>query len=236
MRNRSLFLSFLLLSNSVTATAQSEISNEITIPPVSCQDQIRKKLDKLPAALTKATATTAGSFGAGFGLAYMAMWSPVVAGGSFVAVYATGLTLLFGAPIAGGSILAVRKHRKNMLEIFEGAASGGNKKTEKMWRLALKKDINAFKGMTYEQFLQGIREADSSGKACETETIPERKDVINVVIDLKELDDDEKVLGEKDAVVKEAQTDSSTRTSDKTPSLEIDSASPPAKGTQTNQQ
>lgn len=209
MRSLGIFLVLAITLDIMPLYAQnSGKSDGQNVGQKSCQDQIKEKLKKLPNA-GKTILTSAGSYAAGYTIAGFAMTSPLVGGAAFVALYSTGLTLAFAAPAAGVGILAVRKHRKNILEVFEGAASGGNKKTEKLWKLAIKKNLNAFKGITYEQFLSEIHKSDISGKACETESVPERKDILNVVIDLKDLEDEEPIHGEKINTEKSAQSNSS---------------------------
>jgi hypothetical protein len=105
-----------------------------------------------------------------------------------------GLTL-----IIVGTKTAIKKHRENIALIFEGAAiPGGNVRTKKLWKLANKKNRNAFKDITYEQFLNAIHKADLSGEACQFEDIPERRDLIGVLVDGKELFDEAPMLGEKE--------------------------------------
>lgn len=90
-----------------------------------------------------------------------------------------------------GTKLALAKHRQNILEIFQGAANGGNKRTEKLWKIANRRNRKAFSDISYNQFLNAIHNGDLSGSACEFKVIPKRKDLIHVIINAKELGNDE---------------------------------------------
>ena len=201
MKFLSLLLAFTIILQVMPVYAQVHELEHVVSPVVeikSCQEQLREKLKKLPLniagkTLAAGSATTYGlgafiwysSVSVGFNVAYAAqfvIWNPLI----FAGTAATGIT-----------IMAIRKHRKNILEILEGSGTGGNKKTEKLWKMAKKKSPKAFQGLTYEKFLADIHASDVSGKACETEVVPERKDLLNVVIDLNDLEDKENIIGEK---------------------------------------
>ncbi len=138
----------------------------------------------------------------------------IVAGPSAPVVIAVTMAAIGGTHLTQELI---KKHRKKMLEIFVGAAAQGNKATQKLWTLALKKNPEALKGMTYEQFLASIHKGDISGEACSVRRIDEilnnyglarKKDVIQVAIDANELEAE--TLGEKEKSDKEAVVDSET--------------------------
>lgn len=199
MKNLSIFLALTLILEVTPVHAQVLEKIETPVQPKTCSEQIQEKLDKLPSA-AKSVVGGAVGYGVGYAIGFFSLTAGVWLGGAALAT---------GAPIAGLTILAVRKHRKNILKIFQGAATGGNKKTAKLWRLALKKNSNAFEGVTYEQFLANIHESDLSGKACETESVPERKEIVNVVINLQDLEDEDAVEGEQSKTNKAAQSGAS---------------------------
>lgn len=199
MKILNLFLALTVILQLRPVYAQTTERANVTVKPKTCQEKIQEKLDKLPST-TKTVLGGAVGYGAGYAIGFFSLSAGVWLGGAALAT---------GASTAGLTILAVRKHRKNILKIFEGAAKGGNRKTEKLWKLALKKNLDAFKGVTYEQFLAAIHESDISGKACEIETIPERKEIVNVVIDLKELEDDNAIVGEQSKSKRAANSDKS---------------------------
>ena len=93
-----------------------------------------------------------------------------------------GFIITIPAFAVGTTVLGVQlQNRKNAIAIFEGAASGGNEKTEKLWRKANRLAPDIFGKYSYQDFLNEIHEADLSGKACITDIRPSKKKLITLV-------------------------------------------------------
>lgn len=165
--------------NEVTSMPADPTPTEVKVS--SCSESLKLSIqDK-----------TRSSEDLGFATGVTLLSAPFV--GAFVAgvpgaLAGTGVVLVLGTTALTQEI--AKKHRKNILEIFKGAASGkGNGKTKKLWRIAHRKNKAVFKDMTYSSFLQHLHNADISGEACEFRDVPKKKGIIQVLVDQSELSD-----------------------------------------------
>lgn len=118
-------------------------------------------------------------------------------------VAAAGVPVLIPIVIVGGigavaiSLKVTESRRKNMLRLFDGAASGGNKQTLKLWDRAQKKDPDVFSKITYQDFLASIHKSDVSREACKEKSFSSKKEMIKVV----KLELDEEAEADQDEAV-----------------------------------
>jgi hypothetical protein len=84
--------------------------------------------------------------------------------------------------VVGTTVLGIQvQNRKTAIAIFEGAANGGNEKTDKLWRKANRIAPETFGKYSYQDFLNEIHEADVSGKACKTDIRPSKRKLIKLI-------------------------------------------------------
>lgn len=86
-------------------------------------------------------------------------------------------------------------HPNRLLAIYDGAASTGNNATQELWIMVNKKHKEAFKDMSYKEFLKSIDEANTSGDACVLKKAPNKEDVLEIVYTDSD-DEDSSVVSE----------------------------------------
>ena len=171
-KTHSIIIGAIILANSFSTLAQTSPKQEIK----SCSEQLIMSKAKTEQGIN---VTSAGGFLASVG------------GGFLAASLGTGPALpitIFGGAVVGTTVLAIKfTEKKHALEIFEGAANGGNSRTEKLWRKANKKHPETFKKITYAEFLASIHKADLNGEACRVDNSPSKKAFIKIVeVDISE--------------------------------------------------
>jgi hypothetical protein len=223
MKAFTIILSCLMITPSMNSIAQTNNLEQDKVSKIevkSCSERLRNLVNK-NSGKAKDVAGVSGT-AAGLGGIIIGVPSGVIhsrntsvdgdiapGAGLKGAAITAGVIFAIGGGIAG--VMAfVQKHRENILEIFDGAANGGNGKTKKLWKITKKKmskiDKDAFKNVTYKQFLEEIYKADISGRACEFEDVPERKEIASVLIEQIELENEDKI-GEKMEVSKNSQVE-----------------------------